>query len=92
MRFRVPASVGWVQGADVLPHDENIYLLAMPDGVPAVLEGNAATIWLLAAEGAHVRQSVAEMVGDEVERLFPDIETFLADLVAQGLLEPLGED
>ncbi|WP_156971223.1 hypothetical protein [Knoellia sinensis] len=94
--FRVPDSVAY----DVIEADsdhgigsqagaaETVYLLSLPDGVPLVLSGMGAILWLLAAEGVtDVASAVASATGESVGSIEPLIRDYLESLVADGLLE-----
>ena len=86
--YRVPERVAHVvpDGEPELP--DTLFLMQLPDGTPQVLQGSAAWIWLLAAEGgSDVGAAVAHLVGLAEQEVAADVEAYLADLVSRGLLE-----
>ena len=89
MRYRVPDAVAWIDAAEFRDEDD-LYLATLPGGPTALLQGPARLIWLAAAAGDDVVPVVAELVGRPAHEIAGDIETFLQDLVARGLLERLG--
>lgn len=86
MRYAVPPNVAWVVGSEVDAYDETIYVMRVPDGLPAILTGIAAEIWLEAAGGHDVVPAIAALTGEDPALIAPDTEAFLADLVTRGLL------
>jgi hypothetical protein len=75
-------------GVAVEQREEAVYLARLPDGPIVALEGTAAVIWIEACSAD--RRAIAERVADHVDRdaadIATDVDTFLDDLVAQGLL------
>ncbi len=67
-----------------------VHLVRVPDGEILVLEGSAALIWLLAVQdGAEsLPRRVAELAGRPEAEVAADVQGFVADLVARGLLAP----
>ncbi len=92
MRYRVAPRVAWVDALEVGLPDERIYLMTVPDGHPAVLNGPGALVFSAAASGGDVLALVAEATAQPAETLADQVATFLAELVAQGLLEPVEEN
>ena len=92
MRYRVPENVAWVAGAETVPDDPRIYASLVPDGEPAVLEGVAALVWEVAASGEDVVPEVAALAGRPIDAVAEDVQRFLDDLVALGLLALSGAD
>lgn len=83
MTFSRPPELAWTDGARITILD-----LARPDSAAAVLEEPAATIWLEAPG-----RTMAELVGvvaDAFEQppaaIRGDVDAFVSDLVAAGLL------
>lgn len=68
--------------------EATVYVARLPDGPIIVLEGTAALIWMEACSSAP--RTIAERVGDHVDRgaaeIAAEIDRFVRDLVAQGLL------
>ncbi len=88
MSFFTPRGVAAVVEEDV------VYLATLPAGPIRVLTGSAAVIWQ-AALGQDLEGSVrrvAEVAGVASAAVRPDVEGFLAELVALGLLEAAPAD
>lgn len=65
-----------------------VFVRSVPGGATLVLDGTAAFIWTVAATGAtDVVSDIAQLVGQPAHELRSDVEDFLSNLVAQGLLE-----
>lgn len=94
MTYRIPSRVAhYIVETDV-DDDEGggpplqIFLRRVPGGENLILVGEAALIWLLAADGvADVVAEVAEAAGHPLEVVRSDVEEYVGSLVAQGLLE-----
>jgi hypothetical protein len=84
--FRVSADAGVTTGDD----GATVYVACLPAGPLVVLEGAAAVIWGEAtggpADGWVGR--VAQSVGRPEADISSDVEAFVADLCARGLLQP----
>ena len=64
-----------------------VFLMHLPDGPPFVLKGSAALIWLAAADAEpDVAAAVAAAVGLPRGEVVAEVEGYLAELVAKGLL------
>jgi hypothetical protein len=92
MKYAVPSGLGHVvprEPGDETVRDAVVFLLPLPDGPVWVLEGSAALIWVVAAEGvAHPARAVAELAGLELDGdLEAAVSGYLDDLVGRGLLE-----
>ncbi len=76
------------QGVATTEHDGVVYVAHLPDGPIAVLEGPAALIWGEACSGEResIADRVAEVTGAAADEIRGDVESFVADLVARGLL------
>ena len=86
--YRVPPRVAHVVADEHSPPAGTVYLMTLPDGQPAVLRDSAAVIWMVAAEGEDdVAGAVATLFGMSVEEVSADVERFLDELVALGVLE-----
>lgn len=84
MRYRIPPRLAYVvEEGDAGPE---VFLMRLPDGVPVHLAGTSAVIWLLAAEGSDVVESLAELVAAPPPDLPRATAAFLDDLVGSGLL------
>ena len=94
MSYRVPARVGHVvREAASGDQSDSVYLMRLPDGEPLLLEGTAALIWLLAADGDdNVEQTVASVLLDAPADTVGITRDYLSQLVAQGLLEKRSPD
>lgn len=80
---------------DVAVHleDHAAYVARVPEGPIHVLDQVAAIIWEEAvdADRATVAARVAERTGADVREIAPDIDAFISNLVALGLLTEDGE-
>lgn len=91
MRYRVPASVCFVDGAELQADDDLIFLAVAPGGRPHVLDGIVGLIWSIAANGTdHVVDEVAAEANRAAEDIRSDVENFIEELIGRGLLEPDG--
>ena len=65
-----------------------VYIARLPDGPIIVLEGTSALIWMEACSPApgEVADRVADQVDRDAAEIAADVERFVQDLVAQGLL------
>ncbi|WP_353827020.1 PqqD family protein [Agromyces sp. SYSU T0242] len=72
----------------VLEYGGELYAATLPDGPIAVLDGVAGLIWLEAVGGPAetLVERVAEATGAEPEVIRGEVERFVAELVARGLL------
>lgn len=86
MTYRVPPDLAWVLDETDDGAPPALYLMHVPDGVPLVLTGTAALIWLFAVEGEDVAAALAEVVSDPPADLAQTTSDYLADLVDRGLL------
>jgi len=89
--YRRPGDVAVVDGepaGDGGP--ATLYLAHLPNGPLLILEGPAALIWRAAVSSAgdsDLVERVADQTGADSEAIRSDVAAFIADLVAQGLLE-----
>ncbi len=88
--YRVPDDIAWVDGPDV-GLGEELYLTVVPEGRTVLLKDTARLIWLIAAEGGEVLTEIATLVGRPAAEIEPDVQAFLADLTARGLLVAPGD-
>ena len=81
--WRRPADVGEVVDAGT------VYLAHLPAGPIALLEGSASVIWELAVTSPRdeLVAHVAEAFDVDTDAVRADVEAFVADLLARGLLE-----
>lgn len=77
-----------------LPETIRTIVVAVPDGRPAVLEGSAEAVWSCVpaheTDGASIEaiaEAVAELAGVEAAAIVDDVRVFVAQLLAEGLLE-----
>lgn len=75
-------------GVGVVDEGETVYAAALPDGPIVVLEEVAAFIWVEACNGEResIADRVAEVTGAGADEVRTDVEAFVDDLVARGLL------
>jgi hypothetical protein len=81
--LRRPREVG------VLEHEDTVFAARLPAGPIVVLDGIAALIWNEACTGerAMLTERVAEATDAAPDAIRADVEQFVADLIARGLLE-----
>lgn len=83
---RVAAACGWVDD------DDTVYVAALPDGPPLVLEGSGALVWRAVLGGGTVDEAVervAAAAGESAAAVAAGVRGFVDDLVAAGVLEPV---
>jgi Coenzyme PQQ synthesis protein D (PqqD) len=87
--YRVPERLAHVVGPTPSGGgDPTVFLVRLPDGLPVVLRGSAAMIWVLAADGEDdVAAAVGALVGMSREDVADAVDRFLDDLLERGLLE-----
>ena len=84
---RVAAACGWVDD-----DDETVYVAALPDGPPLVLEGSGALVWRVVLGGGTVEEAVEQVAaaaGESTAAVAAGVRGFVDDLVAAGVLEPV---
>lgn len=86
MTHRVPSDLAWVLDETDDGASPVLYLMHVPDGVPLVLTGTAALIWIFAIEGDDVAAALARIVEDPPADLAQTTAAYLTDLVGRGLL------
>ena len=83
-RYGVPPRVAYVVADAGTPR---VFLMPLPDGPPLVLADTAAVIWILAADGERdVPAAVGDVVGRPREAVADEVDAYLADLLAKGLI------
>ena len=89
--YRRPPDVAVVDGEPAVDGGEaTLYLAHLPSGPLLILEGSAALIWRAAVSPdweSDLVERVADQTGVDPDEIREDVETFVVDLVAQGLLE-----
>lgn len=90
MTYQLPPDVACV--IDETTEELQVFLMRLPDGAPVVLKDSASLIWLAATTSDDPVQVVAEAVGEDRDSIEVDVNRFLCDLVADGLLEKAGRD
>lgn len=87
--YRVHSLVGVVDGGEL------VYLAPLPDGPIVVLEGIGAVLWRLAIDEGESERDVAaaaaRLTGTEAADIRDEVEAFLAELIARGLLTAVAE-
>lgn len=68
--------------------DDVVYAAVLPTGPILVLDGGAAAIWVAACDGPRdtIAERVAASTGAAVADVRADVDAFVAELVARGLL------
>ncbi len=76
-------------GVGLITEEGILYAASLPDGPIVVLSGVAALIWGEACTGerATIAERVARATEVSPDQIRPDVDAFVADLVARGLLE-----
>ena len=88
MRYSIPARLAHVIRGNLQDGGPVVFVMQLPDGPPRVLEGSAALIWIIAADGnANVPAAVAEAVGRPTADIADEVRTYLDHLLETGLLE-----
>ncbi|GAA4407680.1 hypothetical protein GCM10023168_23990 [Fodinibacter luteus] len=86
--YRIPARLAHVVPDGAPDPPSTVFIMQLPDGVPAVLRDSGAWIWTVAAGGEEdVAGAIAELVGLTREAVADDVSAYLDDLVGRGLLE-----
>ena len=87
MTYGIPARLAYVIRDGEQDAAPLVYVMPLPGGLPQVLEGSAALIWIFAAEGdADVSAAVAEAVGRPTTEIAGEVLSYLDHLVETGLL------
>ena len=73
----------------IVEHEDVLYVATLPDGPIIVLDGISALIWDEACAGDRetIVDRVAAATDATTEAIRADVEAFVAELVARGLLE-----
>jgi hypothetical protein len=80
---RVADTTGWVEADGV------VYVAALPDGPPLVLDGHGAVVWGALVPGGSVDDvtaRVAATVGESAAVVGPDVARFVGSLVDAGVV------
>lgn len=89
-RYVIAPDVAWLDAAEVDTGRDTVWAAVLPDGRPVVMEESAAAIWRALADHDTVAEIVRDLAGDDdsafVATMSGDVRTFLASLVAQGLV------
>lgn len=76
-------------GVGVVEYNGIVYAAPLPDGPIMVLDGIAGLIWIEACGGD--RESIADRVAEATDAtpdaIRADVDAFVAELMARGLLE-----
>ena len=87
MSYGVPARLAYVISEDQQEGPPVVFVMPLPDGPPQALEGSAALIWIVAAEGEDdVPAAVAEAVARPIAEIGEEVRSYLDHLVDTGLL------
>ena len=82
-RYARPANLAVARSVD-----GTLYLMALPDGPPRVLNGPAEAIWQAAVSGTVlIDREVADAFDVPAESIAKDVSDSLASFVEMGLLE-----
>ena len=87
--YRIAPDVAWVEARTPGPDSTEVFVARMPDGPQLVLQGSAWLVWSVVAEHAELDDAVAQIAShtsSTAEMVAPDVEAFMEQLVAQGLL------
>ncbi len=82
-RLRVADACGWVE------HSGTVYVAALPDGPPLVLEGSGALVWAAVLPGGTLEEVVARVAGGAGQSaavVGPGVGGFVDGLVAAGVV------
>jgi hypothetical protein len=76
-------------GVGIVTDGGTVYAARLPDGPIVVLDGIAGLIWNEACGGdcESIADRVAEATDAPTDAIRADVDAFVADLVARGLLE-----
>lgn len=100
MKYAVPADLAYVVAEGSEPsrecatgpasaegEDPRVFLVHLPDGIPVVLVGIGALIWLLAIEGeVDIGAKLAAALVESDGEVAPTVDAYVNSLVAAGLL------
>lgn len=77
-------------GVAVVEQDFVVYAATLPDGPIMVLDGGAAAIWIEACAGerSSLVERVAAATEADADAVRPEVEAFVDELLARGLLVP----
>lgn len=78
--YRVPDDVAWIDKG------EELFLARVPDGTTLLLRDTGRLIWIVAGNRGHVVDQVANLVGLPAIHIAADVNAFVDDLIARGLL------
>jgi hypothetical protein len=68
--------------------DDDVFVAHLPDGPILALRGTAAIVWRAVLDGPRetVLERVAEATGASAEAISGEVDDFVDDLLAQGLI------
>jgi hypothetical protein len=77
-------------GVAIVDEDDTVYAARLPAGPIVVLHGIGALIWSEACSGERttIAERVAESTNVAPDAIRADVDAFMADLVARGMLVP----
>lgn len=83
MKYRIPAGVAWTED------EASVYVARVPEGPIVVLSESARVIWAMAltSDAGELVDRVAAASGQDAVAIAADVEAFVAELTARGLLE-----
>lgn len=85
--YAVPPGIAHVVVEPSEGEELKVFLMRLPDAAPVALVGVGALIWLLAVEGeSDLVGNVARSVAEPVAAIEATIHSYVAELVADGLL------
>lgn len=86
MSYAPAADLAFVVADEFDPTDDAIYLMSVPDGTPAILNGPGALIFLAAIEGEDPLGVVMRITGLSSEAVAAGVSTFIDDLLERGFI------
>lgn len=86
-RYRVPDDIAWIDGTEI-GMGEELYLTRLPRGQTVLLKQTARMVWHYAVTAEALTESVAQRVGLPPKEVEAEVQGFLDQLMASGLVQP----
>lgn len=86
MTFTLAADIAYIVAADVIPNDDHIYVMALPQGTPLALDGSGALLFLAVADGLDPWETAAAAAGERTPEIDASVSAFLDHLVSLSIL------